>query len=160
MKGHFAAIILMIACVAFVKNKTTRNNDLFEKLYLLEGRWIMKTKKGAIGEEWVKIDKDYLQNRGYSIRSGDTIINERVALKKTPEGIFYISTVENQNNQPPTAFKLSSADNNFFVFENPQHDYPKRITYNFVTKDSIDASIDDGTPTPAKKSVFHYSRQK
>jgi hypothetical protein len=120
----------------------------------------MKTKKGIIGEEWKKINNDYLQNRGYTVRGNDTITTERVALRNTTEGIFYTSTVEDQNNQQPISFKLSSAVNNVFIFENPQHDFPKRITYNLITKDSLRAWIDDGKEIPEKKMLFQYSRQK
>lgn len=31
----------------------------------------------------------------------------------------------------PVAFKMVSSTNQQFVFENPQHDFPKRIVYHF-----------------------------
>src|SRR5437868_10800655 len=77
------------------------NKNIFEQFYSLEGQWLMKTAKGYTGEEWKKINKEYLQNRGFIIKGNDTIITERVALKKTRDGIFYTSTVENENNRQP-----------------------------------------------------------
>src|SRR5215210_2150943 len=109
------------------------NKEIFKSLYALEGRWMMKTTKGYIGEEWIKIDSQYLQNRGFIVKGTDTIITERVALRNTKEGIFYTSTVEDQNNKQPTSFKLTAGRNNIFVFENPQHDFPKRIVYELVS---------------------------
>ncbi|MEO6730373.1 MAG: DUF6265 family protein [Ferruginibacter sp.] len=159
MKNALEAIIVMIICGGFV-NYQKNSDPVFNQLYALEGKWIMKTKKGFIGEEWKKINKDYLQNSGYMIRGNDTIITERVALRNKEEGIFYISTAEGQNSQQPVEFKLTSADNNSFVFENPQHDFPKRITYSFINKDSLHAWIDDGKKIIQKKESFHYSRQK
>ncbi|MBC7889935.1 MAG: hypothetical protein H7Z13_18825 [Ferruginibacter sp.] len=159
MKKGLAAVIFIIALTAFI-NTEKQNDPIFDQLHALEGKWIMKTKKGAIGEEWKKINKDYLQNRGFMIRGNDTITTEKVALRCTKEGIFYTSTVEDQNNRQPTAFRLTSVANNIFVFENPQHDYPKRISYSFITKDSLYAWIDDGKIITEKKSTFRYSRQK
>jgi hypothetical protein len=113
-------------------------NKTFKKLYALEGTWKMNTKRGAVCEEWKKMDKNYLQNKGYMIKGNDTIINERVALTNTKEGIFYTSTVEDQNNK--------------------QHYFPKRIVYILISADSLHAYIDDGTAN-GKKQNFYYKRQ-
>ena len=70
----------------------------------------------------------------------------------------YTSTVEDQNKQQPIAFKMTKAEGNMFVFENPQHDFPKRIVYKLITTDSLHAFIDDGTEA-GKKQNFYYKRQ-
>ena len=93
------------------------------------------------------------------IKGSDTIINERVALTNTAAGIFYTSTVEDQNNKQPVAFKMTSSENNMFVFENPEHDFPKRIVYKLITTDSLHAYIDDGKEDSKKKQNFYYKRQ-
>jgi hypothetical protein len=135
------------------------NNKVFKKLYKLEGTWKMNTKRGAICEEWKKMNKNHLQSRGYMIKGSDTVVNERVALTKTAEGIFYTSTVEEQNNKQPVAFKITKAEKNLFVFENPQHDFPKRIVYYFINADSLHAYVDDGSDESKKRQNFYYKRQ-
>lgn len=155
MKRSIIAITIILCLSAFY---TSDNNKTFKKLYALEGTWKMTTKRGAICEEWKKVDKNYLQSRGYMIKGTDTIVNERVALTNTAAGIFYTSTVEDQNNKQPIAFKMTKAENNIFVFENPRHDFPKRIVYHLITADSLHAFIDDGTET-GKKQNFYYKKQ-
>jgi hypothetical protein len=155
MKKIVAAIIVTLSFSAFI---IIGDNKTFKKLYTLEGTWKMNTKRGAVCEEWKKVNKNYLQNKGYLIKGKDTIISERVALTNTKEGIFYTSTVEDQNNKQPVAFKMTGSENNVFVFENPQHDFPKRIVYKLISTDSIHAYIDDGTNT-GKKQNFYYKRQ-
>ncbi len=150
-------MIFVMMMSAFINNNTG-NDKIFIQLYALEGKWIMKTKRGYIGEEWVKINKDYLQNKGFFVKGNDTVITERVSLKNTGEGIFYTSSVEDQNNKQPIAFRLTSSDNHVFVFENPEHDFPKRIIYKLITADSLHAFIDDRTET-GKKQNFYYKRQ-
>jgi hypothetical protein len=81
-----------------------------------------------------------------------------VALRNTKEGIFYTSTVEDQNNKQPTSFKLTSGNNNVFVFENPQHDFPKRIVYKLISADSLHAYIDDGNNSTKKRQDFYYKK--
>ncbi len=155
MKRSAIAIFVIVCLSAFY---ISNDNKTFKKLYALEGTWKMNTKRGAICEEWKKVNKNYLQIKGYMIKGKDTVINERIALTNTREGIFYTSTVEDQNNKQPIAFKMTKGENNIFVFENPQHDFPKRIVYKLVTADSLHAFIDDGTEA-GKKQNFYYKRQ-
>jgi hypothetical protein len=137
------------------------NKKVFKKLFALEGVWKMNTKRGAICEEWKKVNKNYLQNKGYMVRGADTTINERVTLTRTKENIFYTSTVEDQNDKKPVAFKMTSAaTGHVFVFENPEHDFPKRIVYELVSADSLHAFIDDGIDGTKKIQHFYYSRYK
>jgi len=154
MKKLIIALTLLTCMSAAIET----GNKTFEKLYALEGTWKMITKRGVICEEWKKMDNDYLQNKGYMINGNDTIISERVALTNTAAGIFYTSTVEDQNNRQPIAFKMTGSENNSFVFENPQHDFPKRIVYKLITADSLHAFIDDGTET-GKRQNFYFKRQ-
>ena len=92
-------ILLVIAVITGLAAFLQAEKKTFKKLYTLQGTWKMITKRGAICEEWKKIDKNYLQNKGYMIKGNDTLVNERVALTNTKDGIFYTSTVENQNNK-------------------------------------------------------------
>jgi hypothetical protein len=155
MRGIFIVIIAALGLSAFIISDDSKT---FKKLYGLTGTWKMNTKRGAVCEEWKKVNKNYLQSKGYMIRGKDTIISERIALTNAKEGIFYTSTVEEQNNKQPVAFKMTGSENNEFVFENPQHDFPKRIVYKLITADSLHAWIDDGTET-GKRQDFYYKRQ-
>ena len=155
MKNLLIAVTIVLCLSAFF---ISRDDKVFKKLYVLEGTWKMNTKRGAVCEEWKKVDNNYLQNRGYMIKGNDTIITERVALTNTKAGILYTSTVEDQNNKEPIAFKMTRNEDNMFVFENPEHDFPKRIVYKFITTDSLHAFIDDGTET-GKKQNFYLKRQ-
>lgn len=155
MKKNVAAIMVVLSLSVFVFSS---DKKIFKKLYTLEGTWKMNTKRGAVCEEWKMVNKNHLQNKGYMVKGKDTIISERVSLTNTKEGIFYTSTVEDQNNKQPIAFKMTASENNTFIFENPQHDFPKRIVYKLITADSIHAYINDGTET-GKKQNFYFKRQ-
>lgn len=134
------------------------NQKSFKKLHSLEGLWKMNGKRGPVFEEWEKLNKNELQGRSFFLKAGDTIINERILLSNTKAGIFYTPVVEDQNNRQPIAFKMMKAENNAFVFENPEHDFPKRIVYKFITTDSLHAFIDDGTEA-GKRQNFYFKRQ-
>jgi len=161
LKRVYKSLIIATGCLFILSAVVSRrpiNKEIFKHFYALEGGWIMKTTKGYIGEEWIKMNDEYLQNRGFMVKGTDTIITERVALKNTEEGIFYTSTVENENNRKPISFKLTSGKNNIFVFENPQHDFPKRIVYELISADSLHAYIDDGNAGTQKRRDFYYKK--
>jgi hypothetical protein len=157
MKKLLTGILVFSLLSAFVLK---RDNENFKRLYALQGVWKSTTKKGTLCEEWKKINNDYLQSKGYIIKGGDTIINERVALTNVGGTVFYTSTVADQNEKKPVAFKMTRVDNKSFVFENPQHDFPKRIVYELVSTDSLHAFIDDGIDGSGHIRHFYYKRYK
>ena len=62
----------------------------------------------------------------------------------------------NQNAGKPVEFKMSAATPDSFVFENPAHDFPKKIIYQFVRgKNQILASIEGN----GKRMEWLYSKK-
>ena len=152
-------LCVLFFCIAFTSSQI-KGLKIFQKLYFLEGVWLMKTKNGFIGEEWHLIDKNYIQSRGFYIQGRDTITTEKVSLKNNNDGIYYISTVGDQNKKLPITFKFTTKLNNTFIFENPEHDFPKRIVYEFIGHDSMHAYIDTGFKGSGARQDFYYRRVK
>lgn len=154
-KTYFLLMLLLLPCYIMAQQATVTTGWPGDKI---EGTWIMETKKGIIGETWVKVTGDYYQSKGFFIKGNDTVVTEQVALTKTNEGVCYTSTVEDQNNKQPVPFKLTSAANNVFTFENAAHDFPKRIVYEFTGNDSLHAYIDDGAGN--NRQDYYYKKIK
>lgn len=127
----------------------------------LEGTWFMKVKRGTIIETWQKNNDSSLLGSSKMITlSGGERVLENLELTHVSGVYYYISAVNGQNNNQPVRFRITSHSENGFVAENPEHDFPKRITYQLINKDSIHAFIDGGSQQPDKKSDFYYSRTK
>lgn len=156
MKNIYLLIVSVLFLAAF--NNPVHKNS-FKDLFALEGMWLMQTKKGFVGEEWKKLNKDQINGRGIFIRGSDTTTSENIKLVKQADGIFYIPVVEDQNNKQPVIFKMTGNSNKMFVFENPGHDFPKRVVYKFISADSLHAFVDDGTET-GKRLDFYYKRHQ
>ena len=92
--------------------------------------------------------------------NGDTSNLEIILLTKDGNGIFYTPTVIAGNNIKPVRFTLTSFANNTYTFENPSHDFPKRIHYEFTGPESLHAWIDGGEAMADKRSDFNYTRVK
>lgn len=151
--------ILLATATAFILSSFSGDckNKEFEELYVLEGTWIMQGKKGWVFEEWKKENADLMIGRSYVIREGDTLVRERITLSKTDKGVFYTPTVAGQNNNQPVIFSLTVTSDQKFVFENPGHDFPKRIIYQIIRPDSLQVRIDDGDDL-GKHQNFKFRR--
>lgn len=139
---------------------STFQADPFQSLLSLQGTWEMKTSRGSIFEEWTQTDDKLLQGKSYLLKGADTVLLERIQLKEDGKNVYYIPTVQNQNNQQPIAFTMISSSESRFVFENKQHDFPQRIIYRFVTTDSIVARIEGTKNGKEQSSEFYFKRTK
>ncbi|MBW4890606.1 hypothetical protein KXQ82_12795 [Mucilaginibacter sp. HMF5004] len=156
MKKAAVFIALLVCIFIYVQQTTT-----FSSFYLLEGgTWQMKTRKGYICERWKKISKNEMQGQGFRITGTDTLMEEKVQLIQQDDSIYYIPTVNNQNDGKAVSFKLVSSINNEFIFSNPTHDFPQRVVYKLVSQDSVHAWIDGQINGKLVKQDFYYKRVK
>ena len=85
--------------------------------------------------------------------AGDkTVEFEYLRIEQRADGIYYVAHPKARC--PGTDFKLMRASATEAVFENPQHDFPKRIIYRKGADDSLTASIDGGEGTKAMTYAF------
>lgn len=159
MKKVLIFIIAGMVAFSFRPAPETGNTIKFE---WLKGTWMMKKKNGgAIMETWIIGNDSTLNGESLSISAtGISKVLESLELSYRKEEYYYTSTVKGQNNNQAVSFKITSHSETGFVAENPEHDFPKRIIYELIGKDSVHAFIDGGPDMPDKKSDFYYSRYK
>ena len=85
-----------------------------------------------------------------------TLEFEYLRLEQRAEGIFYVAHPKARC--PGTDFKLTSVTTSEAVFENPSHDFPKRIIYRKTAVGGLVATIDGGEGT--KSQSFNYVPMK
>lgn len=147
---------LIIATVGAVARHP--EDSLFRKLWVLEGLWRMETGKGPLFEQWSRTDNSTLTGRSYRVNGTDTLILESIQLVNGPDGIDYVPTVPKQNDSMPVRFRLTQHENDRFVFENMEHDFPQRIIYSVVTADSLVARVEGISKGTPAGSNFYYKR--
>lgn len=118
----------------------------------LEGKW--KIEGGESYEEWTKHGDNSLKGISYSIKNGEFKLSEYLDIKVVNKDVYYIPTVIGQNYNQEIRFKLRKVDNSY-NFENPLHDFPKKITYTFIRADSLIVEVSDGG-----KKLFSYKMIK
>jgi hypothetical protein len=81
---------------------------------------------------------------------------ECLRIEARQNGIFYVAQ---PNGRPPTSFRLTMIDDSTAVFENPDHDFPKRITYARSGADALTAKVDGGDGgDPSSVLRFTFAR--
>lgn len=111
------------------------------KLQWLVGTWQQKHAKGVTYETWRQVDDSTFFSKSYYIKGSDTMMLETVSLEQRGGKLLYVATTVHQNNAQPVAFEFVAGTSTALVFENPQHDFPTRITYTYKAPDSLMAEI-------------------
>lgn len=152
---NFILAILILVCCSF------QQKQLNKSLLILEGKWQTIRNKQTIVEEWQKANNNLLKGKSYKIKTNhDTVNLETMDLKIVQGKTLFVPVSATENNGKAVIFTLSKYANNKFEFVNMKHDFPKRIVYHIVNKDSVHAWVDDSFDKTENRLDFYYSRVK
>ncbi|MBW4361628.1 DUF6265 family protein [Flavobacterium taihuense] len=134
-------LILLLLAIVSCKNTEANEKDQIKKANWLLGKWETKTADGNLSESWKQVNDSTFQGESFFIKGKDTLHFETITLQQKGEDLFYNTTVKGQNENKAVAFKMTIGTEKQLIFENPKHDYPQKITYTLITKDSLVAAI-------------------
>jgi hypothetical protein len=139
---HLTILTLAGIAISCGNNSTpiTRTYKI-AKINWLIGEWRNNSPEGNLTETWVQQNDSVLACKTFFVVGTDTVFSEEITLEQQGEELLYIPVIKNQNNGLPVEFKLTTATDNLLIFENPQHDFPQKLTYTLVNKDSLIAEI-------------------
>ncbi|KAA5536943.1 hypothetical protein F0919_04525 [Taibaiella lutea] len=155
---HFNILLLLFFTACAIPSSAQWTYKDFRKLKNLEGSWEMNNGKSYIQEKWTRVNDSTFEGKNYSITRGVVILEERMKIVLTNEGIFFIATVTYQNKGLPVSFKLISTKNDEFIFENKEHDFPQQVMYHVKGDDKLLAFINGNTEKGFKKIDFSFYR--
>ena len=92
----------------------------------MSGHWCSQQGESVIDEYWLPPAGDLALGVGRTVKGGKVTSYEFMRIE-TRDGVT--SYVSLHDGQPATAFRLTSSGADWARFENPQHDFPKRIEY-------------------------------
>jgi hypothetical protein len=153
LKAAAAIISMSILCSWTLTSETT-----IKKAGWLIGTWENKTSRGSVYETWKKVSENEFLGKTYMLKDKDTVLFETVRLKQEKDNLYYIPTVEDQNQGKPVSFALKFISDEEMVFENLQHDFPQLISYKKTGVDALVAEISNVGRT--KKQSFPMKKIK
>jgi hypothetical protein len=150
--------LLLITILVSCKNADADDSDKNEKdkirtAHWLIGSWEFKSTDGILSENWKKLNDSTYRGESYFIKGTDTLHCETITLQQKEEDLSYLTTIIGQNNDEPISFALTETTEKQLVFENQKLDYPKKIIYNHLSKDSLVTEISglqSGKPSSEK----------
>lgn len=152
----------LLCCTQQQKQKTDNKNSkkyqAIEKAQWLIGHWQNKSAKGLLTEAWNKENDSTLVGQSYFIANGDTLFVENIRIEQRDGNLSYIPTVRDQNNGQAVYFTLTRSTDSTLVFENPEHDFPQKIVYKMIAKDSLVAEVSAVVDGRVNSQTFRLAR--
>ncbi len=151
------AVIIGLTCLSLLSSvlgqgQTTATQSLSD-ISWIAGDW--QTPPGGrrqIEEHWTAVAGATMMGVSRTVAGDKTVEFEYLRIEQRADGIYYVAHPKARC--PGTDFKLTRATASEAVFENPQHDFPKRIIYRKTADDGLTASIDGGEGTKAMSFGF------
>ena len=149
-------VLVFLFTLVLTVNTSTQTPTLAD-LAWIAGDW--QTAPGdrrLIEEHWTNAAGAMMMGMSRTVAGEKTVEFEYLRIEQRGDGIYYVAHPKARC--PGTDFKLTRASANEVVFENPQHDFPKRIIYRKGADDSLTASVDGGEGS--KAISYAYRRMK
>lgn len=140
---------LLVAAVTSVGAQTAMADTCtsLNDLTWLIGDWFAPGEEQTTNETWQREAAGDYQGKGWTIEktSGEVRFSESMRILQRDGGIFYLVKVA--DNPDEVAFKLVRCPDQQALFENPQHDFPKRLDYQLIAQDQLQVIVsgDEGS---------------
>lgn len=137
------ALIALLVLMASVPAQAADCRSLADFRWLL-GEWTADGERKTFHESWLEATLQTFEGTGIErAKPGGAVKDAEVLrLVEMDDGLFYISKVS--HNELPIAFRLTGCGAGTYVFENPSHDFPRRIEYRRDGEDRVVVHVSDG----------------
>lgn len=148
--GSHLITIFIAAASPLLSQETTPD---ITHLSWMAGNWTGAATGRAVSEEhWIAPAGGAMLGMSRTIARERMVAFEFLRIERRADGIYYVAQ---PNGRPPTDFKLTKMEAKLAVFENPQHDFPKMITYRIDSDATLVATVEG---SGGKKQEFRFTR--
>lgn len=138
----FVLVVVLILIAVPSRGARAQRQATLSDLSWFAGSWVTTDGATRIEEYWTRPSDNSMLGMGRTIKDGRTMFFEYLRIESRDDGIYYVA---HPAARPGTDFKLTSFDAGQATFENPTHDFPKRIRYRRESDGSITAITDAGS---------------
>jgi hypothetical protein len=141
------ALGTLVACTT----GTSADSPAADGFDWLAGQWCMESGGQLIEEHWLSSRGDVMLGVGRTVKGGKTMNFEFMRIERVAGVTNYIAQPQGG---APTSFRMTASGTNWARFENPGHDFPKRVEYR-RTPDGMHAEI-AGPGKEGKETVIPF----
>jgi hypothetical protein len=120
----------------------------------ISGCWDYTRNNRHVAEHWMPVEGGTMMGVSRTVAGGKATEWEFLIIREGAKGLEYVAK---PSRQPEATFTATSASANEVVFENPAHDFPKRVTYR-RNGDGLVASIEGPMNGQTRKIDFSYKK--
>jgi hypothetical protein len=121
----------------------------------LAGCWALEQANRLVEETWMPERGGVMLGMSRTSVSGELKEYEFVMLRVAGTALEYRVQA---GDQPEVVFRATRGSPKEVIFENPTHDFPKRIGYRLASRDSMEAWVDGGESGKGARIVYPYHR--
>ena len=149
------AIAISTAMPADDPARTLQPRDSITKLKWLAGCWELKAGARLVEEQWTSPRGGLMLGSSRSVRNDSLIEFEQVRIEQRGQALVYVAS---PSRQATGEFTATSSGDSEVVFENPAHDFPKKIFYRRQAGDSLVAGIEGPRAGTTRTIIYPYKR--
>lgn len=155
MRVAWMSVLVVGALAAWPAAATTPPAEIIISARLA-GCWERIVPNGRTVEQWLPEEGGLLLGVSRTVRDGKVREYEFLRIDRDSDG--KLRYVARPSGQAEAVFTLKSLSEDAAVFENPQHDFPQRILYRFIDKDTLVGRIEGSVDGKARSADFPYKR--
>jgi hypothetical protein len=164
MKAHqkmkalrFLCLFTSVVLVARAAEPATIPTRVADLSWLV-GLWKLERNGRVVTERWDAPAGNMMLGTSQTVAKEKTVEYEFLLLREDPNGdIFYVAKPARQKE---AAFKLVRATARQLVFENPEHDFPQRISYTLQPDGTLLAAIEGTKDGKTRRVEYAYRSAK
>lgn len=131
---HFVSIFMILLLFFSCKNdnKELDNNEALEAMGKFTGTWQLQPKLKSY-EHWEHVNNGFI-GKDFHITDGDTVLTTVYFIEPQGDSIrLQVQPIDfsGEGKNATINYKLTSANSQRFVFTNPNHNFPKTMTFSF-----------------------------
>jgi len=152
MQKRFAPVVM---CLALFASHNVASAEI-DRLAWLSGCWAAQNAEEGSIEYWSSPAGGLMLGASKTVKGGKSVAHEFIQIRALDTG--KLAFIAKPSGQPEATFTLASVANDEFVFENPAHDFPQRISYRLVKPGELLARI-AGTRDGKQRAIDYPMRK-
>ncbi len=150
------SVVLLLAVVGLPAPAWPEETPNLAAISWMAGNWRVESSNAVIEEQWMPPAGKLMLGMSRTTSKRGSFF-EFLRVEARADGIYYVAQPKGN---PPTDFKLVRHSAQEAVFENLEHDFPKRIIYRLVSADELTARVEGEAGSQEQAQEFKYKRAK
>lgn len=150
--GLFFCSIVIVGC-----NFGERSQSFAFKRLI--GFWTSLDTLSAQSEQWTQLNDSVFVGSGCVLEKGDTTFFEVLEIRKVSGRWTYSAKVGQEQGIKPVVFLMTRQSERLIEFSNDLHDFPKKIGYEFLDDNRLQAYIEGPRDGQTIRILFDYQKK-